>query len=342
MKDCYFHIVTNGNIQISNLPQNMHAYADKCKSGYSRINSYILHKDICQIKEINGYDYIYICSYDNTITRKILQHYFDALKDLNLIYVNKLKDIENNANSDLRRLQHNVTDYNAAIRDDFSDLISPDEIQQDWQNIVSNVELIVKNNSRKAALTLLKTYKNSTLIKSELTVYDLIKNPNPHLELYPHFIHKVVKLSFQPYFLEFLENDIHLFWSDCLEKVQIDYPSISVVLGHIWNNAIKYAKPSSSINIDFDSSLNDVTVSIKMLSLAIEEREKNDLFKLGYSGYWAKQINKEGHGIGMYYIKMLVEMNHGRFSFHSNSPRQFVNSIPYTWNTFKLTLPKSK
>lgn len=111
---------------------------------------------------------------------------------------------------------------------------------------------------------MLKTYKNSSLIKAELNVFDLIKEPNPLLEIYPHSIHKVVMLSFQPYFLDFLGLGIQLRCDNCIEKVLVDYSSISMVLGHIWNNAVKYARPSSSINITYSSNLKYVTTTITM------------------------------------------------------------------------------
>ena len=341
IKDCFFHIVAYNSVLLSNIPNNMYDFAASCDEGYSNTKCDILGKDIRLLKETVDDGYIFLYTLDHNVTRKMLHHYFDAIRLMHNSYKKKLTEITDSASNNLRRLQHNVTNYNASIRDELSEIVPFDDVKHEWTNILSKTESIVEDNPRRAALALLKILKNNTLIKAELTVYDLIAEPNPRLEIYPHLIHKVVKLSFQPYFLEFLEYDIHLNWGECFDKVLIDYPSISVALGHIWNNAIKYAKKSSTISIGFETNYKSVSILIGMQSIAIEEAEKERVYELGYSSRWAKALNKEGHGIGMYYIKLLIEMNDGMFSFHSNGPQVYHEGIPYTYKQLKIVLPKA-
>lgn len=339
MKDCYFHIVANKVVILSTLPANLLDIPDNNLSGFHRWHSPHYVNDIVYIKKETENGYVFICSTDKTITRKILQHYFDALFIMHTTYIDRLKTIKAHATSDIRRLQHNVTDYNAAIRDDLSSLFSlEDNTQADWEGILLKMEEAISRDIKKTALVLQKTHKNTTLIKAELIVHDLMYDENPRLEIFSHSIHKIVKLSFQPYFLDFLERNIHLHWAECYEKVLVDYPSISVVLGHIWNNAIKYTHENSSISIDFIKKDKEIVVRIKMLSLYIEEDEKQKIFEEGYSGKWAKLLHWEGHGIGMYYIKKLVGLNKGNFFMEPGKDKVFYDSIPYAWNTMNIQL----
>ena len=188
-------------------------------------------------------------------------------------------------------------------------------------------------------ITLLKTMKFSTFVTAEMTVHDYINADNIKLEKYSHSMHRIVKLSLQPYFLEFVENNIDIKIGDCYTNVLIDYPTISVVLGHLWNNAIKYIYKGSSLDISFYCNENNLTTSIKMYSLKIENDEIEDIYTEGYSGKWAKMISKDGHGIGMFYIKHLIEMNGGYFSINAGVNVTNINGIPYANNEFLLSLP---
>lgn len=341
MNKFYIHIVTDGSVVLSTLPTSMREHADNCGCGYRRYDSDILGENIAELKEGTDGGYLYICSGDRNITRKIMQHYFDALKVLHDSYKVRLSEMKVTFVNDFRRLQHNISTYNNEIANELTDLFPVDGRQQEWRETVEDVENVVREKPRNTAFVLLRTYKNTSLINSEMIVHELMKSDYPHLEIYPHQIHSVVKLSFQPYFLEFLEKRIVLHWSDCHDKVAIDYPSISVALGHIWNNAIKYARENSTINISFYSEASSVEICIGMMSLYIEESEREHLHKDGYSGKWAKIMNKDGHGIGMYYIKKLIELNGGTFMVECGNAKNYVDGVPYAWNVFILRLNKA-
>ena len=123
-------------------------------------------------------------------------------------------------------------------------------------------------------------------------------------------------------------------------NLRVDYPTISVILGHLWNNAIKYVHPNSTLDINFHSNGKHLVTKIKMFSLKIENEEIEDIYQEGYSGKWAKMISKEGHGIGMFYIKRLTEMNGGYLNVQAGITVTKINGIPYAYNEFCLSLPR--
>ena len=76
-----------------------------------------------------------------------------------------------------------------------------------------------------------------------------------------------------------------------------------------------------------------------MYSLKIEDDEIEEIYTEGYSGKWAKKIEEDGHGIGMFYIKHLIEMNDGCFSIKTGTNITYINYIPYVNNEFLISLP---
>lgn len=339
MKDFYLHICVKNQVIMSTLPDDLLEEADLSSFGFTY--------GLCIVRKINKRyrkeaiqdGYIYMCSYDKSITNKIFSYYFDMLLSIHSAYQERLISIENELTKELRRLQHNVNTYNATIQDEIMNLVPLDDIHDNWRGVVSFVEGIIKNNTRLAAITLLKVIKFSTFITAEMTVYDYINAEQIKLETYPHYIHKIIKLSLQPYFLEFVENSIDINMSACYERVLVDYPSITIILGHLWNNTIKYIHPSSTIDISFQTKDKQLKININMLSLKIEKDEIYSIFEEGRSGKWAKMVSKNGHGIGMYYIKRLVELNGGCFEVLAGNNVLKADGIPYGYNEFTITLP---
>lgn len=340
MKTYYIHIFINNKVLISTLPEDLREEAERSEYSYKNSICPIRHIVKRQNKEAVQDGYIYMCSYDTSMTNKIFFYYFDMLKTIHIAYLEKVKNIELNLIKDIRRLQHNVNTYNATIQDEITNLVPLDDIHNNWKEVVLFVEEIIKNKPRATAITLLKTMKFSTFITAEMTVHDYINAEAIKLETYPHSIHRIIKLSLQPYFLEFVENEIDIKINNCYEKVLVDYPTISVILGHLWNNAIKYMHPNSTLEINFQYSGKHLVTKIRMFSLKIENEEIEDIYKEGYSGKWAKMISKDGHGIGMFYIKRLTEMNGGYLNVQAGITVTKINGIPYAYNEFCLSLPR--
>ena len=343
MNEMYFYIVYKGNT-ISNFPKDLIPTIPEHDTIISGIclcpdrNIEMRHR-----KLTNQYGYIYLRSYDKNITNKIFGHYFEALSLLFGAFFNQLQDTRQTYISDLHRLQHNVNTYNAKIKDDIDGFITIEDIRMnEWNTIVPFTENIIKENIRLAAITFLKVIKNISLVNAEMNVYELLDNPERTLDLYDHPIHKVVKLSLQPFFMEFIDNNIYLNIGSCYDKVYIDYSSISVIFGHIWSNAIKYCKKNSAIDISFETSIEYVIVRISMTSIKINKEDIPHIYEEGYSGYWAKIINKHGKGIGMYYINKLITMNKGIFQIIPGEEIKYYDNIPYTNNVMLISLPKTK
>lgn len=343
MKNYYYHIELDGRVFLSNLPKDMTPKALSSPLGHEV--TYIpekMNKLRWKKEKIEG-GTVYMCTFDSNVTRKIFDYYFDALMMMySSFYVRLQEMVQINAAS-IRRLQHNVNTYNAKIQDDLEELVSIEDVsEKDWKKIIEIVERTVTCNTRKAATTLLKIAKNAALVSAEMDVYDYVQNSKEILDFHKHPIHKVVKLSLQPFFLDFLEKKIVIEFGPCKDYVTIDFSSISVVLGHFWNNAVKYSVKDTKIGIDFTSQNDFLIMKVSMASLQITDEDYKNMFEEGYSGYWAKAQALDGNGIGMYYIKRLMNLNKGEFTIERGQNIFLVDGIPYSTNTFTFLFVKDE
>ena len=343
MKDCYYHIELEGRVLLSNMPKDLVAIAASAPIGRD--------VELCPVRKmkkrwkkvaIEGGS-VYMCSYDISMTHKIFDHYFDALLLMQSSFSVRLQEMVQANTTSLRRLQHNVNTYNAKIKDELEALVALEDVnEKDWKRIIEWVEKTVSLNTKTVAITLLKIAKNVALVNAEMDVYDYLQNSKGSLEIYQHPIHKVVKLSLQPFFLDFLERGITIEFGSCKDCVMIDFASISVVFGHFWNNAVKYAAKEAQIGVEYLPQNETVIMRVTMASLQITDEDYENMFEEGYSGYWAKIQATEGSGIGMYYIKRLMKLNNGDFRIDRGRTNFLIDGIPYSANTFSFEFMKAK
>lgn len=80
MKEYYIHIFKNNSVLLSNLPEELREEADRCSCNLTNSMCPIRHVMKRQNKEIITDGYIYMCSYDTSITNKIFLHYLICLE----------------------------------------------------------------------------------------------------------------------------------------------------------------------------------------------------------------------------------------------------------------------
>lgn len=106
MKNYYFHIFVNNSVLLSDLPENLREEAERCTSGFAHLMCPIRSIMKRQKKEIISGGYIYMCSYDTSMTNKIFSYYFDMLKSIHTTYEAKIgSSRKHGAYVNLRRME---------------------------------------------------------------------------------------------------------------------------------------------------------------------------------------------------------------------------------------------
>jgi len=287
---------------------------------------------------------IYIAAFDSALQNKRFNIYKEScLFFAQNIFPKYLKSIEAEQKR-FRRLRHNIISLSTKISNELYQIVPQDSLIKGGRNQIQLISDIISTDPKGVAKHLLKILKSSTLMKSEFDVYDMLQSQKPNLEFYNHKIHQVINLSLNAYWLDFLVNDIEITIDDNHDRVIIDYTSISVVLSHIFDNAIKYCASGSDVIISFSSYDDIIEVTFEMTSLKINDNELEEIYNEGNSGYWANQADLAGDGIGMSTSKTLMDLNEGDISIITNVNSNYnfeIKGIPYERNQIMIELKKA-
>ncbi len=342
MIDFYYHVELHGQPVLSNLPKGLFEELRTCPAETQCV--------ICPVtgqlkrhKKLPIQDgFAYLSSYDISLTKKTFKLCFDVFLSLINGFSESVKCATQPYYENVRALRHNVYDQLSHIQDDFKSLISFDDISsKEWPDIVSSSTNRVLSNCENVSKSILRTIKRTSIALSEFDAYELLDSSRA-VDLYPHLVHKVIKLSLQPYIYDLWSQNIKVSLGECYDKVDIDYELVNLALGHFWNNAVKYSRPNSEISISFSpsASIRGINVTIRMSSLVILPQEINAIFEKGVSGSEAKRVKLDGHGMGMYYIQECINRSKGRFGIDAGDTVQIYNGKSYASNTFRFSFQK--
>ncbi|MBT1689444.1 ATP-binding protein [Dawidia soli] len=342
MKIKYYHIIYEGKIIASNLPESHLNELQSCDTSIKKCVCEIegSHKRHGARKYTSGL--VYLVSYDKNITNKILEHYFDACIFFIPYIIKNKEDIRDGEERNFKRLRHNLISHNANILQYIYNLVPQDSLVLNGKRQTEVIKEIVIKKPDETSRTVLRVLKSANFMKSEFDVFDMINMENPYLEFHKHSAHKITLLNLTPFWLDLIEKGIIIEIGPCHEHVIVDYKSISVALCHLFDNATKYILPNTSFSIYFRSSPKEIDINLEMTSIKITDADIGNIFKENYSGEIATKIGKSGSGLGMNIVKKLIELNHGEISIRRDiDTRQRTKSIvPFERNLFQVKLSK--
>ena len=297
-----------------------------------------------QGKIINNKGTTFLCC-DTTKTTKLFKNKLEGLSyayyDL-IIPKKKIEDdIKKSEQQKVNRLVHNLTSINAHNIQEIYDLIPQEVLSSNWRTQIEHIENELKKNTKKASMMFLRIAKHNIHMKSEFSIYrKLDRTDAVSLEIRSWSVRTVLLNVLHTFFADFTSNRIYVQVNDFYGKVKFDYETIQVAFYHLIENASKYAKPSSTITINFIENVDSITLSIEMVSLYIVPLERDKIFLEGISGSLAKSIGKSGDGIGMWRIRQMMELNEGTFEIICGETLENLKGIQFSQNRFNLSFKK--
>lgn len=138
------------------------------------------------------------------------------------------------------------------------------------------------------------------------------------------------------FFADFTEKNVYVEVENYFEKAYFDFESVQVAIYHIVENAAKYVKPNSVVNVRFGNNNDGHYVLFEMDSLYVYPEERTKVNVEGYSGKIAREIGKSGNGIGMSRISRLLALNKILFETEFGDEYEEVNSVLYACNMFAI------
>ncbi|WP_343705574.1 HAMP domain-containing sensor histidine kinase [Flavobacterium sp.] len=282
---------------------------------------------------------------DKTKTTKVFK---EKLEGLSLAFPDLVipkNEIENGIKKieqqKVNRLVHNLTSINAYNIQEIYDFIPQSILAANWKEQINFIENEVLKNPKATAMMFLRIAKNNIHMKSEFSIYrKLDREDRTPLEFQDFHIKKILLNVLHTFFADFNEKHVYVEVGEFYNKAKVDYETIQIAFYHLIENALKYSKTNSKINIDFEDKNDFFLIKFKMTSIYILPKERELIFNEGYSGEIAKKTGKSGDGIGMWRIKQMMELNGGSVEVIFGDEIEKVIGISFSNNTFILKFNK--
>ena len=240
---------------------------------------------------------------------------------------------------------HNTRNINAEINSKLLSMFD-ENILSEVNNKIKYIESQILLRPDVIARELLSIIKSINQVMSEYNIIDLLK---PGCKLHKnefgyHKVHTLCALTFYMYEHEIHKNNLTIYIDKSDECCYVNFGTIKTALAQLYENAIKYCKPSTRIRIHFSNyNSSYISISLEMTSLYFSNEEKSSLLMPEIRGKLADQLNFDGKGYGMSIINRMTELNYGKFNFNSNNSTVHIsNGVQYSNNIFSISLLKNE
>lgn len=200
------------------------------------------------------------------------------------------------------------------------DAIKNPKIISDEVKVKRYVEMIREENKRmnsqvENVLRISKLEKNQLDVSKEaVDVHDIIEDAITHVELLIKDKGGYVKNHMKAGFTEVLGNQFHL----------------TSVIVNMLDNAIKYSVDAPKIDILTENIDKNLIIKVKDQGIGMSKNVQKNVFKKFYREERGNIHNVKGHGLGLSYVKKIIEIHQGEI---------FVESEKSIGSTFTVKLP---
>lgn len=282
----------------------------------------------------NGAEYIY-CHNKNTVAKQA--------RHISKITTEAFPSITRAANErsrDLNKIQtiayHNAKKMNASIGQKIDKLIPYEEYKRE-EGKINIIKSVIQSSPDAVSREILSVRKTVEQIEAE---YNLIEVLDLNVPLSDNDLtlikaHKLLMLGFYYYQEEFSKKRIYVKISETNLSVNVDYGVAKSAIGQIFNNAVKYCKPQTTLDVSINIVNEYIEISFMMKSLYFEEKEAKKFTELRTRGRYVADI--PGEGVGLYAVHHFMRVHKGYFKMKSN-PDTCFNSGDKTYSDNEFIL----
>jgi signal transduction histidine kinase len=145
-------------------------------------------------------------------------------------------------------------------------------------------------------LRISKLEKNQLdLSKDKQDVHEIIEEAITHVELLVQSRDGYIKTHLKANLTEILANQFHL----------------TNVIVNMLDNAIKYSPESPKIDIETESTAKNIIIKVKDQGIGMSKTAMKSVFKKFYREETGNVHNVKGHGLGLSYVKKIIEHHQG-------------------------------
>jgi two-component system phosphate regulon sensor histidine kinase PhoR len=227
------------------------------------------------------------------------------------------------------------------------------EIKNDFINNMTH-EFKTPISTISSSAELLKTGNLDSDAEKRARYYQMIADESNRLKLQVEKVLQMAQFEKSEIDLQLVECDLHSLIKQAAGSVQflldnrngriefnleaknhrlkVDELHFTNIIRNLLDNAIKYCNDDPRIRISTKDSSNGIEISVRDNGIGITPSEKKQVFEKFYRVPTGNVHNIKGFGLGLYYVKSLVEAHHGKVKVTSTTEG----------STFTIVLPSSK
>jgi two-component system phosphate regulon sensor histidine kinase PhoR len=200
------------------------------------------------------------------------------------------------------------------------DAIKNPKVIGDQEKVMRYIKMIREENKRMNAqvenvLRISKLEKNQLDVnKEKVDVHDLIKSAVKHVDLLINDKGGYIKMDLNAEATEILADHFHF----------------TNVIVNMLDNAIKYSEGAPKIDISTENKAKHIIIKVKDQGIGMVKSVQKNVFKKFYREETGNIHNVKGHGLGLAYVKKIVEIHQGEV---------YVESEKGFGSTFTIKLP---
>lgn len=264
-------------------------------------------------KQISPAGTVFLCTDDtdlvasNRLFKRQIYFYSEMIRSFQEVRDETIKKL----NVENRRLVHNLTTLNTHILQEIYDITPQERLTGNPQAQIQAIRDSILHDPERAASGTLRILKNAVAARTEMQIVRRLQPTEVQAPLSPrsHNLHKVVTNSLITFFQDSQERGLEWQMGSFSKKITFDYETVSVALYRLFENAIKYCKPNSVIQISFASAVHGVKLILEMTSLWIDVEERMEIFEEGKSGRMAVKSSLNGDGLGLFCVREMLLLN---------------------------------
>ena len=200
------------------------------------------------------------------------------------------------------------------------DSIKNPKIINNQDKVLRYIKMIRQENKRmngqvENVLRISRLEKNQVEINKEaLDIHDIIDDAISHVNLLAIDKEGIINTHFQAFQSEILVNQFHM----------------SNVMVNILENALKYSDTKPAIDVFTESTSKNLIIKVQDQGIGMSNNVQKHIFDKFYRAQKGNIHDIKGHGLGLAYVKEIIESHHGTV---------FVNSEKGKGSTFTIKLP---
>lgn len=149
------------------------------------------------------------------------------------------------------------------------------------------------------------------------------------------FVNEIVEKVLENFDLQFKEKSVqvNLALTAANDVINADEVHFTNLISNLIDNAIKYSKENPVINIKTSNTQKNLTISVEDNGIGMNKESVKRIFEKFYRAHTGNVHNVKGFGLGMSYVKTVVDAHKGKIK---------VDSTLGKGTTFTVEMPLAK